>query len=56
MPFFKCSQILGEAGKQEILQQMFRKLARSKIVFRTDIFRKLTLGAPVFFIEILLFS
>ena len=22
---FRCSKILGEAGKQEILQQMFRK-------------------------------
>ena len=54
-------------GKQEILQQMFRKLqisnrlpnryfskidvgcprSLSQIVFQTDIFRKLTLGAPV---------
>ena len=25
IPFFTCSKILGEAGKQEILQQMFRK-------------------------------
>ena len=25
MPFCRCSKILGEAGKQEILQQMFRK-------------------------------
>ena len=25
IPFFRCSKILGEAGKQEILQQMFRK-------------------------------
>ena len=24
-PVFGCSKILGEAGKQEILQQMFRK-------------------------------
>ena len=23
---FKCSKILGEAGKQEIVQQMFQKL------------------------------
>ena len=38
-------EILGEAGKQEILQQKFQK-ARSQIAFRTDIFRKLTLGAP----------
>ena len=33
------------AGKQEILQEMFRN-SRSQIVFRTDIFRKLSLGAP----------
>ena len=38
--------MLGGAGKQEILQQMFQN-SRSQIVFRTDIFRKLTLGAPV---------
>ena len=25
IPFFRCSKILGETGKQEILQQMFRK-------------------------------
>ena len=24
-PIFRCSKILGEAGKQDILQQMFRK-------------------------------
>ena len=36
--------MLGEAAKQEILQQTFQKF-RSQIVFRTDIFRKLTLGA-----------
>ena len=35
MPFFRCSKILGEAGKQE-----------SQVVFRTDIFQKLKLGAP----------
>ena len=50
---FRCSKILGEAGKQEILQQMFQdpkfkmfRNSRSHIVIRTDIFRKLTLGAP----------
>ena len=43
--FFRCSRILGEAGKQEILQEMFEN-SRSQIVFRIDIFRKLTLGAP----------
>ena len=41
---FRCSKILGEAGKQEILQQMFEN-SRFQIVLRTDIFRKLTLGA-----------
>ena len=25
MQFSRCSKILGEAGKKEILQQMFRK-------------------------------
>ena len=45
MPFFRCSKIQGEAGKQEILQQ-FSENSRCQIVFRTDIFRKLTLGAP----------
>ena len=24
-PLFRCSKILGEVGKQEILQKMFRK-------------------------------
>ena len=43
---FRCSKILGEAGKQKILRQMFRKFY-SQIVFRTDIFRKLSLGGPV---------
>ena len=46
MPFFRCSKILKEAGKQEILQQMLTENSISQIVFRTDIFRKLTLGAP----------
>ena len=40
--FFRCSKILGEAGKQECSEN-----SRSQIVLRTDIFRKLTLGAPV---------
>ena len=40
--------MLGEADKQEILQQMFRN-SRSQIVFRKDIFRKMTLGAPVIY-------
>ena len=34
-------------GQARNLQQMFRKFSsRSQIVFRTDIFKKLTLGAP----------
>ena len=43
---FRCSKILGKAGKQEIYNKC-SKNSRSRIVFRTDIFRKLTLGAPV---------
>ena len=42
---FRCSKILEEAGKQEMLQQCSEN-SRSQIVFRTDIFRKLPLGAP----------
>ena len=38
IPFFGCSKILGEAGKQEILQKCTEN-SRSLIVFRTDIFR-----------------
>ena len=45
IPFFRCSKILGEAGKQEIYNKCSEN-SRSQIVFRTDIFRKLTLGAP----------
>ena len=43
MPFFRCSKILGEEGKQEIFNKcpIIRDL---KVVFRTDIFQKLTLG------------
>ena len=37
---------IGEAGKQEILQPKCSENFRSQIVIRTDIFRKLTLGAP----------
>ena len=44
IPFFRCSRILGEVGKQEILRS---ENSRSQIVLRTDIFQKLTLGAPV---------
>ena len=43
VPFFNMFEILGEAGSKKLLQQMFRKFW---IVFRTNIFRKLTLAAP----------
>ena len=45
MASFRCSKILGEAGKQEIYHKCSEN-SRSQIVFRTDISRKLTLGAP----------
>ena len=41
---FRCSKTLGDAGNQEILQQMFQN-SKIQIVFRTDIFHKLTLSA-----------
>ena len=41
---FRCSKILGEAGKQEILQPKCSENFRSQIVIRTDIFRKLKMG------------
>ena len=44
--FFGWSKIPGVAGKQEILQKKCSENSRSQIVFRTDIFRKLSLGAP----------
>ena len=44
IPFFRCSKILGEAGKQEIYNKCSEN-SRSQIVFRTDICQKLTLGA-----------
>ena len=40
------SKILGEAGKQEISNNKCSDNSRSQIVFRTDIFQKLSLGAP----------
>ena len=43
---FRRSKILGEAGKLQIFRKKCSKNSRSQIVFRTDIFRKLTLGAP----------
>ena len=42
---FGCSKNLGEACEQEVLQQCPEN-SRSQIVFRTDIFQKLSLGAP----------
>ena len=48
IPFFRCSKILGEAGKQEILQQMFRKFQIANRL-PNRYFRKLTLGAPDLF-------
>ena len=43
MPFFRCSKILGEGGEQEIFNKC-PKIRDLKVVFRTDIFQKLTLG------------
>ena len=45
MPFFSCSKMLGEACRQEIFDNKCSENFRSQILFRTDIFRKLTLGA-----------
>ena len=47
IPFFRCSK--------EILQQMFRKF-QSQIVFRTDIFQKLTLGAPGSYASVVIYE
>ena len=41
---FRRSKILGEVSKQEFYKKCSEN-SRSHIVFRTDIFRKLTLGA-----------
>ena len=43
--FLDVRKILGEADKQEILGKMSEN-SRTQIVFRTDIFRKLSLDAP----------
>ena len=45
MPFFRCSKILGETGKQEILQQMFRKFQISNRL-PNRYFRKIDVGCP----------
>ena len=45
IPFFRSLKILGEAGKQDIYNKCSQN-SRSQIVFRTDIFQELSLGAP----------
>ena len=45
IPFFRCSKTLGESGKQEIYNKCSEN-SRYQIVFRKDIFQKLSLGAP----------
>ena len=42
-----CSKILGERQASKKFYNEFSENSRSQIVFGTDIFRKLTLGAPV---------
>ena len=46
MPFFRCSKILGEAGRQasKTFDNKSSENSRSQMVFRTDIL-KLTLGS-----------
>ena len=46
MLFFRRSKIQGEVNKQDNFTKKCSENSRSQIVFRTDIFRKLTLGAP----------
>ena len=46
IPFFRCSKILGEAEKEEILEKMFPKILDLKSSSEQAIFRKLSLGAP----------
>ena len=50
---FRFSKILGEAGKQEILQQMFPKILDLKSSSEQIFFRKLSLGAPDVFYSFL---
>ena len=45
IPFFRCSKILGEAGKQEILQQTFRKFEISNRLPKRY-FPKIDVGWP----------
>ena len=46
-PFFRCSKILGEAVKQEILQKMFRKFQISNCL-PNRYFPKIDAGCPFF--------
>ena len=43
--FLRRSKILGEAGSKKFYNKCSEN-SRCQIVFRTDIFRKLTFGAP----------
>ena len=43
---FWCSEILQERRASKKVYNKFSENSRSEIVFRTDIFRKLSLGAP----------
>ena len=45
MASFRCSKILGEAGKQEIYNKCSEN-SRSQIVYQRYMFQKLTLGGP----------
>ena len=45
IPFFRCSKILGEAGKQEILQQMFQKFQISNRL-PNRYFLEIVIGCP----------
>ena len=43
--FFRCSNILGEQASKTFYNKCSEN-SRSQIVLRTDIFQKLSLGAP----------
>ena len=45
--FLRCSKILGEAGRQEILQQMLRKFQISSRL-PNGYFPKIDVGCPCF--------
>ena len=46
IPFFRCSKMLGEAGKQAEFYNKCFENSRSQIVFRTYIFPKIVIGCP----------